>query len=65
MSDLYRASFQGNPPARPPMMVATLVVAVAVVTTVAAGAVLWRALDRPPPAKQVPAPIPDPGTGRR
>lgn len=63
MSDLYRASFSGNPPVRPPLMVATLVVAVSAITTVAAGAVLWRALDRPPPAKQVPAPIPD--TGRR
>ncbi len=63
MSDPYRASLHGNPPTRPPMMVATLVVAVAAVTTVAAGAVLWRALDRQPPAKQVPGPIPD--TGRR
>lgn len=61
MSDLYRASAPKVPSARPPLMVATLVVAVAAVTTIAAGAVLWRAIDRRPPAKQVPAPIPDPG----
>lgn len=65
MSDLYRPSFSGDPPARPPLMVATLVVAVAAVATVAAGGVLWRAFDRPPPAKRVPAPIPDAGTSQR